>query len=157
MNIYTSYFYQIRYFPRNLVPISTAVWDPKWFHDFKGQEHTFVDKRGVINGIRFDKFAPGKGCSGLCHGLSLCVHQDPRTCLFLRRYYEQLCKLNAFEVVHMLEEIGGMMTSAFNLDSAPDFAFIVYETPDNSCSERAPIQRWFQENGYSVVEWERGM
>lgn len=30
MKLYTSYFAQLRNFPRNLVGLSTAVWNPKW-------------------------------------------------------------------------------------------------------------------------------
>ena len=29
MLVRTSYFYQIRNFTRNMIPISTAVWDPR--------------------------------------------------------------------------------------------------------------------------------
>ena len=34
-----------------------------------------------------------------------------------------------------------------------DFAFLVYETPDNPCSERWPIQQWFKEHRYNIKEW----
>lgn len=29
MKIRTSYFYQIRNFKKNMIPVSTAMWDPK--------------------------------------------------------------------------------------------------------------------------------
>lgn len=32
MKIYTSYFYQIRFFKPNMIPLSTAKYDPSWFH-----------------------------------------------------------------------------------------------------------------------------
>ena len=37
MKIMTSYFYAIRFFKPNMIPISTAKWDPKWYHQNKGQ------------------------------------------------------------------------------------------------------------------------
>ena len=30
MNILISYFQQIRYFKPYMIPVSTAMWDPKW-------------------------------------------------------------------------------------------------------------------------------
>ena len=38
-----------------------------------------------------------------------------------------------------------------NIDS--DFAFLVYETPNNLCSERFPIQKYFKDNGVEIEEW----
>ena len=73
MKIYISYFYQLRFFPRNAIPLSTAVYDPAWFHDgTRDQKHKFKDKRGVINGLRAEPFMPGAACEGLCHGPEYC-------------------------------------------------------------------------------------
>ena len=72
MKIYTSYFYKIRFFKPNMIPISTAMWDPKWYHANQKQDHWFVDKNGVINGLRASVFAPGEvatavsTCGPLC-------------------------------------------------------------------------------------------
>ena len=30
---------------------------------------------------------------------------------------------------------------------------IVYEAPNNKCSERGPLQIWFNENGVKLEEW----
>jgi len=34
-----------------------------------------------------------------------------------------------------------------------NFAFIVFESPANPCSERVIIQHWLKENGVDAVEW----
>lgn len=34
MKFYTSYFYKLRFFTPNMLPFSTAKWDPKWYHNF---------------------------------------------------------------------------------------------------------------------------
>lgn len=68
MKLYTSYFYQIRFFAPNIVPVSTAVWDPKWYHNFAGQDNVFLDKRGVVNGLRAPALAPGSQLEGSCAG-----------------------------------------------------------------------------------------
>ena len=60
MEIYTSYFYQVRFMKPYHIPLSTAVWDPKWFHANRGQDYHFKDKNGVYNGLRAPVFAPGK-------------------------------------------------------------------------------------------------
>lgn len=66
MEIYTSYFYKVRFFKPNMIPISTAFSDPSWFHNFKGHNYQFIDKNGVINGLRADVFAPGPVARELC-------------------------------------------------------------------------------------------
>ena len=33
MKIRLSYFYQIRFFKKNMIPMSTALSDPEWYHD----------------------------------------------------------------------------------------------------------------------------
>ena len=42
MKVRISYFYQIRNFKSNMIPMSTCISDPKWYHDFKGKNHLFV-------------------------------------------------------------------------------------------------------------------
>ena len=96
MTIYTSYFYMVRFFPENLIPISTAVWDPKWFHDNKDQSYQFKDKRGVINGIRASIFAPGPDLGGYC---SPSCGMEPSSCQVLLRYGLQLSKLDVENVM----------------------------------------------------------
>ena len=49
-----------------MIPVSTAMWDPKWFHDFTGDEdYIFKDKRGIYNGIRASIFLMTSVCEGL--------------------------------------------------------------------------------------------
>lgn len=43
MKLCTSYFYRIRFFRPDIVPFSTAKWDPKWYHNFQGQANIFLD------------------------------------------------------------------------------------------------------------------
>ena len=52
MKIRTSYFYQIRNFKKNMIPVSTAMSDPLWYRPEQGQEY-FFDKRGIVNGLRY--------------------------------------------------------------------------------------------------------
>lgn len=153
MQIYTSYFYMVRFMRPFEVPCSTAVWDPKWFHDFKGAGYVFLDKRGVLNGIRATMFAPGDTCQTLCHGCDSCI-TTPDCCAFLARYAEQLDRLDFDSFMKHMEETSLIFQEQLKLDRPVDFVLLLHEAPDNKCSERVPIQRWFQRHGYPITEWE---
>ena len=85
MKFALGYFYQVRFFTPNMIPVSTALSDPKWYHQNKGSQFTFLDKNNVINGLRCEELAPGPLCQGLCLGKknSGC---EPLTCEFLKIY-----------------------------------------------------------------------
>ena len=55
IKFYISYFYQIRNMSPNILPVSTAMWDPKWFHNGNRDNYRFMDKNGVINGVRMNQ------------------------------------------------------------------------------------------------------
>ena len=60
MKVAISYFAQLRNFKPNMIPVSTAAFDPKWYHDYKGPKQVFYDKKGVINGARCELLVRGK-------------------------------------------------------------------------------------------------
>ena len=53
LKIKTSYFYQIRNFTPNMIPVSTAISDPDLVPGSAGKEY-YIDKRGIINGLRYE-------------------------------------------------------------------------------------------------------
>ena len=55
IQIYISYFYQIRFFKKNMIPISTALYDPKWYYNGH-QGHFYKDHNGVYNGFVWNVF-----------------------------------------------------------------------------------------------------
>ena len=143
MKLYTSYFAQIRKFPTNLVGLSTAVWNPRWRPMGK-------DTRGVIC-VDCPPFKPGASCSGLCNGK--CDPKHPDDCAFLKEYKAQLDKIN---IVNLQNSLGTLATRIAKDEGLKDidFAFLVYETPWNPCSERAAIQQYFKENKIKCIEWQ---
>jgi len=145
MKLYTSYFAQLRNFPPNLVGLSTAVWNPKWRPMGK-------DKRGVIC-MNLPPLKPGKKCEGLCNGK--CNPKHPQDCKFLKQYWEQLNEINFEEFMEKLFHLKIAIEIGENLDEEVEFAFLVYETPQNPCSERTIIQKWFHENGIEIEEWHK--
>ena len=145
MKFYISYFYKIRFFPKNLIPISTAICDPKWYHNNNDNNYVFRDKRGVINGIRCLHLSPYLIESNSC---SNCDKSKSPNCEFIDEYYNYLKSLD-FNFV--LEAITKGVKAL-----APDgnACLMVYETPDNMCSERWALMKWFNENGVELEEWD---
>ena len=144
MKLYTSYWAQVRNFPKNLVGLNTTIWPPKWRP--LGQ-----DKNGVWV-IDCPPLKPGPECEGLCAGK--CDPKHPQDCSFLQVYYRQLCKLDFNKFLNKLQELKLRFEADEQLNDV-SFAFIVYEKWDNLCSERAPIQNWFEKNGIVIEEWKK--
>ena len=148
MKIYTSYFYQIRFFPENLIPLSTAAFDPKWY----SKNAPYIDKRGVICGLRAEPFMPRADLDCDC---MICDHTHSATCKFLRQYYLQLLDLDFEDIMRRFERIGNYHKSQHPFEGDPEIALIFHEAKDNPCSERWPVQRWFKQHGVIVPEWEK--
>lgn len=153
MKIMTSYFYQIRNMKPNYIPLSTAVFDPKWFHQKKGNSFQYKDKNGVWNGLRAEPFVPDKTCEGLCRGPETCRYLGPHTCAFLKTYYNQLEQLNFQEIISRFETLGNQIKEVEGFDEEPILVLIFHEKYDNPCSERWPVQQWFKNHDYPIEEF----
>lgn len=151
MNIAISYFYHVRNLKPNQIPVSTAKFDPKWFHSGRDNDYLYLDKNGVINGLRIEELAPGKCCDGLCKGRESC-EDYPSSCDFLAAYKAQLAALNYGVVAAYLEEIAQTAKEAFHFTEEPEIVLMVYEAVGNPCSERVSIQEWFAKHGVTVSE-----
>ncbi len=149
----TSYFYQIRNFTPNMIPLSTALWDPKWFHKNKGHNFQFKDKNGIWNGLRAEPFKPGPACENLCRGPEYCNTKNPNSCAFLKKYKEQLDNLDFNDIYNRILSIGKQVQEREKFAEEPIVVFIVYEAPKNPCSERVMIQKYFQEHGIEIKEF----
>ena len=144
MKIYTSYWAQVRNFPKNLIGLNTTFWPPKW-------RPLGEDKRGVWV-IDCPPLKPGKSCEGLCNGS--CNPPHPNDCSFLKAYEAQLRKLDFNDFLKHLEKLKLRFCEGEVLDDV-DFALIVFEAPTKSCSERIVLQKWLKENGVEVEEWRK--
>lgn len=138
MRLFTSYFYQVRFFKPWQIPLSTALGDPAWFHEFKGKDHVFIDKNGVLNGSRSIKLQPGRSCHGLCSGKP-CAY-SPESCAFLREYKKQIFSINRESYIAKLYLFLEKLRSVLDFSNEPEIVFIVHEAPTNPCSERVVLQ-----------------
>ena len=152
MKVYTSYFYQIRFFQPNMIPISTALWDLKWYHQNQSQEHWFIDKNGVINGLRAPDFAPGKVAQAIGE-CGHCAHDNYENCAFLRAYSHQLNQMDIDDIMTRIKNLCAAVRPVVGYTGDPIAVFIVHEAPDNPCSERAAIQNYFRSHGIECEEW----
>lgn len=150
MKVYISQFYNIRHLQPNQVPVSTAVWDPKWFHDNHNKNWIFQDKRGVWNGIRLEALMPGKECENLCDGS--CYPKEPDTCVFLQRYKEQLAKVDFNYIMDRLQHVAEFVSKTSDIKDPIEIVLMVYEKPDTQCSERWEIKNLFERNGVFVED-----
>lgn len=138
-----------------MVPLSTAMFDPKYFHNGLSQNYQFWDKNGVLNGLRAEPFVPGEACEGLCHGPDHCPTRAAAQCKFLETYLEQLRKLDFNLIMERFEKLEQEIKRSKNLEEDLTFVLIVYEAPRNPCSERWAIHKWFKENGYDIKEFKK--
>lgn len=146
MQIYISYFYQIRNFPETLIPVSTAVYDPKWYSN---NGTPFLDKRGVVNGLRYEPLNPSKlDDSIICN--SDC-DKNYKECKFLSEYSKYLDTLDFNKIYSTLQDLASCFED--NDDKDIDVCLMVYETPDNPCSERVPLINYFKKHGIEVKEF----
>lgn len=150
--LYISYFYNIRFFPKTLVPVSTAVWDPKWYHDNNSQDYTYVDKRGIWVGNRIEELSPY-----LLPDEVICTPDCPRNnqkCMFLATYQEYLDRLDFNKIKTKLENISISAQKKLALDKPADICIMVHEKPDNPCSERWSLIEFFNEEGFDIKEFD---
>lgn len=153
MEIYTSYFYQLRFFKPYMIPLSTACSDPMWYHNgTRDKGVVFQDKRGVINGLRILPLVPDDTCSNLCRGKDNCEGADPESCAFLHNYYKQLQNINFDDFMSNLESHVSKVCAVTGINREPIIVIMVHEALTNPCSERVIIQRWFADNGIKVEE-----
>ena len=157
MKYYTSYFYNIRFFTPNMIPFSTAIWDPKWFHDNKDPKYTFLDKNGVINGLRIKELRPGESCQNLCRGPEHCQSHngENRECDFLHNYGQQLESINYTKFEEYFYRVSRELKKKMGFLEEPVIVFIVHEAPDNPCSEREKILEVLPKHGIDITEWQR--
>lgn len=159
MKISTSYFYQIRNFKENMIPVSTAILDPKWFHDFKDNSYFFKDRNNIWNGIRSSYLFPDGECDSLCKGQKdgVCIagniEADPMNCEFLKAYRRKLDNVGFEKIYSELEQIANKVKEINKIDD-PHIVLMVYEDPNNNCSERRVLHEFFKEHGVEVEELE---
>lgn len=141
-----TYFYNVRHLTKNQMPLSTAMFPPKWYAE-SNKSKAFLDKNLVINGLTIHEFVPKS--TEECP----CVKKTPAKCSFLKMYRKQLHELNFEKVIQSYEELARKISSITNIE-IDEIVLLVYEKPTNECSERAALKELFHENGQILEELE---
>jgi len=149
MKLRISYFYQIRNFKRNMIPMSTAISDPAWYHDFKDSNHIFTDKRGILNGLRLRPIIVQGG-----HGeiQCPCESKDAEHCPLAKDYAAALEKIDLNKMMKGIEDFCLDYCKTNNIKEEPIAVLIVYEAPNNPCSERYSLLEYFNKHGIECKE-----
>ena len=144
MQIYTSYFYQIRNFKKNMVPVSTCISDPAWYRPPQGKEY-YIDKRGIVCGLRYEPLIVQTMGSHSCP----CEFRYLAPACPTMLEYEEL--LNTFVDKEKTLKAFEYCLNKFNKDT---IVLMVYEAPNNLCSERRYLQEYFNFHGIECKELE---
>lgn len=142
-----TYFYNIRYMKPSQLPLSTAMFPPKFFAQTSKKNVAHLDKKGVILGLTIHEFVPQKQCECPCE------KKDFNNCCFLKEYYTQLSKLDFDEVILSWNDFVEKLSNLTSI-SIDEVVLLVYEKPDNPCSERTVLKKWFSEHGIELQEME---
>jgi hypothetical protein len=140
MQIATSYFYQIRNFTPNLIPVSTCISDPAWYKPPEDKEY-YIDKRGIVCGLRY------KPLIVQLEGTHTCPCENrgqSHECPTMKEYSELLNTLvNKEKTLKAFEYCANKFQKELGFKEEPIIVLMVYEAPNNPCSERAALQKFF--------------
>lgn len=150
--VYITYFYNIRFFRDNMIPVSTAVWDPKWFHNNGTDTDIFIDENGIYNGIRCKELSPYKIAE---HSCSKECNQTAPECSFMKAYRDYIYSLDFKKIYGYLCDLSMKLKNSKKLSYEPNVCLMVHEKPDNPCSERQILVDWFKDNGVVVEEFHK--
>ena len=149
MKLRLSYFYQIRNFKPNMIPMSTAMSDPAWYHDFQDSDHIFVDKRGILNGLRLKPIIV-QNADGEHH--CPCEVKDPAHCPLTASYEQALELIDLPNMMKGIETFCDNYCKENNIKEEPIAVLMVYEAPNNPCSERHSLLKYFNNHGIECKE-----
>lgn len=140
MKIATSYFYQIRNFKPWMIPVSTALSDPQWYRPPEGKEY-YIDKRGVVCGLRYEPLIVQH--QGTCE--CPCASRDELRgcCRTMEEYKSLLLDLDFNKINKAFEFCANKFQKELGFKEEPVIVLMVYETPQNLCSERKALQEVF--------------
>ena len=159
IEVYTSYFYQIRNMDAGCLAFSTALGDPLWFHEgTRDKSYKFIDKHGRINGLRAEPFVPrfNANLKNPCKGPEDCNQFKLQWyCEFLEEYYKLLSKLDPHNIEQRFRRVGQEWLEFLEEDIPLTYILLVHEAPTNPCSERIMLQKWLKENNMGGKEWSK--
>lgn len=143
-----SYFPMVRHFKANQIGISTAVWKPKYWT--YGQ-----NKQGSITGIEEKLLSPYYVEQYCCKD---CQHKNSvPNCPFIKDYRKYLDTVDFNYLMVEFKRIAEDVKKINNYIGEPEIILLVYETPDNPCSERIALIDYFKKHGIELEEYKKSI
>ena len=138
-----------------MIPISTSIWDPAWYHNFtQDYNHLFKDKRGILNGLRCETIIEQGRHSNNGPNICPCDTKEYQTCSFLKQYRNNLENIDFNKMIADMQKFADNYKKNENIKEEIILVLIVYETPSNPCSERQALQDYFTSYGWECKELE---
>lgn len=165
MELFITDFYHVRFFTPNMIPISTTggTGGPLWYiGGDRRNPRCFIDKNGVMNGIREEKLAfpahyyeklennCGKDCG---YHQQLELHPEKEYwCPFMSRYRDYLETVDINYLLSEFNRVTEEVRSITHFAENPVIVLLVYETARSGCGERQPLLDYFNSHGVHIEE-----
>lgn len=126
-----------------------------WYHNFtQDYNHIFKDKRNILNGLRCEAIIEQGRHSNHGPDICPCDKKEYQTCSFLQQYRNNLENIDFNEMYNDMLELAENYKQTENIEEEIILVLIVYETSSNPCSERKPLQDFFNAHGIECKELE---
>lgn len=129
-----------------MIPVSTALSDPEWYCPPLEREW-YVDKRGIICGLRYEPLIVQRYGTKACMGLrQQCpFYTEGYQCECMQEYEQLLFSLvDKFKTLEAFRTCAYKMANKFCFEKEPIIVLMVHEAPSNPCSEREALQLFFE-------------
>ena len=148
MKIKISYFPMVRYFKANQIGVSTAVWKPKYWN-------YGLNKHNSVTGIEEKLLSPYYVEQYCCKD---CQHKNSvPNCPFIKDYRKYLDTVDFNYLMVEFKRIAEDVKKINNYIGEPEIILLVYETPDNPCSERIALIDYFKKHGIELEEYKKSI
>ena len=123
-----------------MVPVSTALYDPKWFK----KKIVEFDSNNVLIGVNDRRLNPDPH-DNYCENCSI---KDPSgPCQFIKSYKDKLSKIDPKKFLATYESLEKSIIQLYKakkieLLDGVQFVFMVHEAPWKECSERKSLQEF---------------
>lgn len=148
MNYYITNFGNLKNLKDFQIPISTAIWQPKfWKYG--------LDRHNVFLGITEPLLSPAK-----LNSADLCIKNCPYkssvpNCPFLVNYAKYLDTIDFDYLLSEFERVANDVRKINNFIGEPDIVLLVYEAENNPCSERAALKSLFKKHNIVLKEFNK--
>jgi len=89
---------------------------------------------------------------GNCEGCCPCIERDANNCPLRAPYEFELGLIDFDKMYKGMEQFCNDYCKENKIEEEPIAVLMVYETPDNNCSERSSLQKLFNSHGIECKE-----